>query len=92
MNSEMIWKTWKMSMLVIITHKGSSSSSYLRPPTPAAVAAAVINTYPRAAAAAAAISLKFHPKHTTNKNKTNHIMKVSHINVNIYGNYGRKVS
>jgi hypothetical protein len=88
----MIWKTWKMSMLVIITHKGSSSSSYLRPPTPAAVAAAVINTYPRAAAAAAAISLTFHPKHTTNKNKTNHIMKISHINVNIYGNYGRKVS
>jgi hypothetical protein len=35
-------------------------------------------------AAAAAIGLKFHPKHVTNKNKTKHIMKISHINVNIY--------
>jgi hypothetical protein len=34
--------------------------------------------------AAAAIALKFHPKHVTNKNKTKHIMKISHINVNIY--------
>jgi hypothetical protein len=32
-----------------------------------------------AAAAAAAITLKFHPKHVTNKNKTKHIMKISHI-------------
>ena len=37
-----------------------------------------------AAAAVAAIALKFHPKHVTNKNKTKHIMKISHINVNIY--------
>jgi hypothetical protein len=51
----------------------------------AAVAAAVAAKYPRAAvAAAAAIGLKFHPKHLTNKNKTKHIMKMSHINVNIY--------
>jgi hypothetical protein len=28
--------------------------------------------------------LKFHPKQVTNKNKTKHIMKISHINVNIY--------
>ena len=50
-------------------------------------------TYPRAAAivvvvvaatAAAAIGLKFLPKHVTNKNKSKHIMKISHINVNIY--------
>jgi hypothetical protein len=34
--------------------------------------------------AAAAIGLKFHPKHATKKNKTKHIMKISHINVNIY--------
>jgi hypothetical protein len=62
------------------------SSSYSR--------AAAIHTYPRAAAAAAAaiISLKVHPKHVTKKNKTKHIMKISHINVNIYGNSGRKVS
>jgi hypothetical protein len=46
--------------------------------TPRAAAA----IYPRAAAAA--IGLKFHPKHVTNKNKTKHIMKISHINVNIY--------
>jgi hypothetical protein len=38
-----------------------------------------------AAAAAAAIWLKFHTKHATNKNKTKHIMKISHISVNIYG-------
>ena len=37
-----------------------------------------------AAAAAAAITLKFHPKHVTNRNKTKHIMKILHINVNIY--------
>jgi hypothetical protein len=37
-----------------------------------------------AAAAAAAIALKLHPQHVTNKNKTEHIMKISHINVNIY--------
>jgi hypothetical protein len=30
--------------------------------------------------------LKFHPEHATNKNKTKHNMKISHINVNIYGN------
>jgi hypothetical protein len=28
--------------------------------------------------------LKFHQKHVTNKHKTKHIMKISHINVNIY--------
>ena len=45
--------------------------------------AAAIHTYLRAAAAAA-IALKFHAKHVTNTNKTKHIMKISHINVNIY--------
>jgi hypothetical protein len=99
LNSEKIWKIWKISVLVIITPK-ESSSSFLRPLTPAAAAvAAAINTYLRAAAintylraaAASAISLKFHPEHVTNKNKTKHIMKISHINVNIYGSYGRKV-
>jgi hypothetical protein len=25
--------------------------------------------------------LKFHPKHVINKNKTKHIMKISHINI-----------
>jgi hypothetical protein len=39
---------------------------------------------PVSRAAAAAIALKFQPKHVTNKNKTKHIMKISHINVNIY--------
>jgi hypothetical protein len=48
-------------------------------PRAAAAAAAI---YPRAAVAA--IGLKFNPKHVTNKNKTKHIMKISHINVNIY--------
>jgi hypothetical protein len=28
--------------------------------------------------------LKFHQKHATKKNKNKHIMKISHINVNIY--------
>ena len=80
----MIWKIWKISVLVIITPKeSSSSSSSLRPPTPAVVAAAAIHTYHRAASAST-ISLKFHPKHVTNKNKTKHIMKISHINVNIW--------
>ena len=43
-------------------------------------AAAAIHTYLRTAAAVAATAaLKFHPKHATNKNKTKHIMKISHI-------------
>jgi hypothetical protein len=29
-------------------------------------------------------ALKFHRKHVTNKNKTKHIMKISHITVSIY--------
>jgi hypothetical protein len=37
-----------------------------------------------AAASAATIALEFHTKHVTNTNKTKHIMKISHINVNIY--------
>ena len=48
----------------------------------AATAAAAI--YPRAAVAAAAGGLKFHTKHARNKNKTKHIVKISHINVNSY--------
>jgi hypothetical protein len=45
-------------------------------------AAAATAIYPRAAAAA--ITLKFHQKDVTNKNKMKHSMKISHINVNIY--------
>jgi hypothetical protein len=56
LNSEKIWKIWKISVLVIITPKETSSS-----------------------AAAYSITLKFHPKHVTNKNKTKHIVKISHI-------------
>jgi hypothetical protein len=69
---------WKILKIsvLVIIIPKESSSSSLPPPTPAA----------------AAISLKFQPKHVTNKNKTKHIMKISHINVNIYGNYGRKIS
>jgi hypothetical protein len=37
-----------------------------------------------AAATVVAIALKFRPKYVTNKNKTKHTMKRSHINVNIY--------
>jgi hypothetical protein len=37
-----------------------------------------------AAASAATIASEFHTKHVTNTNKTKHIMKISHINVNIY--------
>jgi hypothetical protein len=47
-------------------------------PPPSSTAAAA------AAATAAAIALKFHPKHVTSKNKTKHIIKISHISVNIY--------
>ena len=98
LNSEMIWKIWKISALVIATPNETSSSSLpppspLHPPSrhppplpPAAAAVAAIHVYPRAAAAAAAIALKFHPKHENDKisDKTKHIMKISHIYVNIY--------
>jgi hypothetical protein len=40
LNSEMIWKIWKISVLVIITPKETSSS--LPPPPPAATAIAVL--------------------------------------------------
>ena len=29
-------------------------------------------------------SVEISPKHVTNKNKVKHIMKISHININIY--------
>jgi hypothetical protein len=83
----MTWNIWKISVLVIITPKGtsfSSSSSSSSCPPPVAAAAAASSSAAAAAAAAAAIALKFHSKHVTNKNKTKHIMKISHINVNIY--------
>jgi hypothetical protein len=59
----------------------------LSPPGAAAAiypraAAASTAIYPRAAAAA--ITLKFHQKDATSKNKMKHSMKISHINVNIY--------
>ena len=78
-----IWNL--ISVLVIITHK--------RPPPPSssssssATTVALLRSSPLPLppfSAAAAITLKFHPKHVTNKNKTKHIMKISHINVNIY--------
>jgi hypothetical protein len=70
----------------------------LHRPPPAAAAAALLllqqqqplpspsssSAAAAAAASAAAIALEFHPKHATNKNKTKHIMKILHINVNIY--------
>ena len=52
--------------------------------TPRAAAALYPGAVAAAATAAAVIGLKFHPKHATNKNKTKHIMKILHINVNIY--------
>ena len=44
----------------------------------------IVEIFGKYRAAAAAVGLKFHTKHVTNKNKTKHIMKISHINVNIY--------
>jgi hypothetical protein len=97
----MIWKIWKISVLVIITPKETSSSStlHLPPPVTAAAAAAAMHTREQqqqqppppfssssaaaAAAAATSLALKFH-QNTKIKNKTKHIMKISHINVNIY--------
>jgi hypothetical protein len=83
LNNDMILKIWKISVLVTFTPKETSSSSLPPPPPPPPPAATIvaIYTYPRAAAA---IALKCHPKHVTNKNKTKHIMKISHISVNIY--------
>ena len=70
----------------------SSSSSYsatvlLRPSPPPPLSALLRHSpFPpfSAADAAAAITLKFNPKYVKNKNKTKHIMKISHINLNIY--------
>ena len=76
----MILKIWKIFVLVIFKPKETSSSSLPPHPPPAAETVAIY-TYPRAAAA---IALKYHPKYVTNKNKTKHIMKISHISVNIY--------
>jgi hypothetical protein len=79
LNSEKIWKIWKISVLVIITPRDLLFLLLRRRPPPSPPPSPT-----SAAAATAAITLKFHPKHATNKNKTKHIMKISHINVNIY--------
>jgi hypothetical protein len=89
LNSEIIWKIWKISVLVIITpktpppHAPPSLLLRGRPPPPL-LAPLPSSSSSSAAAAAAAIALKFQPKHVTNINKTKHIMKISHIGVNIY--------
>ena len=94
LNSEIVWKIQKKRAYIHHHHHHALTGIYAaaaaaihvypRAAT-ATAAAAAIHTYPRAAAAAA-IALKFHPKHVTNKNKTKHIMKISHTNVNIYDN------
>ena len=71
LNGEKIWKLWKKSKLNM-----EIEPMRWQNPVSREAAAAI---YPRVAAAAAAIGLKFHPKHVTNKNKTKHIMKISHI-------------
>ena len=53
-----------------------------RPPTSSSYAAAVAAAV--AATAAAAITFEFHQNKVTEKHKTKHIMKISHIKVNIY--------
>jgi hypothetical protein len=67
-------------VLVIITPKETTSFLLrcLRSPPPPPPPSST------SSAGAAAIALKFHPKHVIKKNKTKHIMKISHINVNIY--------
>jgi hypothetical protein len=82
LNSEKIWNIWKISALVIITLKETSSSS-LPPPPPPSPPPPTVTSSSAAAAGAAAIVFKFHPKHVTSKHKTKHIMKISHIDVNI---------
>jgi hypothetical protein len=79
----MIWKIWKISVLVIITARRPPPPHHppLLPPLPSSSSAAAAAA---AAAAEVAIALKFHPKHATNKNKAKYIMKISHITVNIY--------
>ena len=53
-------------------------TSISRPPPSSSSAIAA------AAAAVVGITLKFHQKHVPKKHKKKHIMKISHINVNIY--------
>ena len=55
--------------------------TYLRAATTVAATIHVYNRSAAAAAAAVAAALKFHLKHVTNKNKTKHIMNISHINI-----------
>ena len=76
LNGEKIWKLWKKSKLNMEIEPMRWQNPVSR------AAAAAIHTYLRAAAAA--IALKLHPKQVTNTNKAKHIMKTSHINVNIY--------
>jgi hypothetical protein len=59
------------------THLPQSSSSRRHPPQQQPLPSSTSSS----AAAAAAIALKFLLKHVTNKNKTKHIMKISHINI-----------
>jgi hypothetical protein len=64
------------------THLPQSSSSRRHPPQQQPLPSSTSSSAAAAAAAAAAaIALKFLLKHVTNKNKTKHIMKISHINI-----------
>ena len=69
LNSEKIWKIQKKRAYIRHHHQRRRAAT-----------AALLHRI----LAAVAIALKFHPKHVTNKNKTKHIMKISHINVNMY--------
>jgi hypothetical protein len=81
LNSEKIWKIWKISVLVILHPK-------IHPPLPPPPLPPYSSSSSAAATAALLllrrhyiIALKFHPKHITSKSKTKHIMKISHINI-----------
>jgi hypothetical protein len=69
LNSEMIWKIWKISVLVIITPKETSSS--LPPPPPAATTTAVLLLLLRRCRSSSSNSVEIPPKTRKTKTKRN---------------------
>jgi hypothetical protein len=74
LNSELIWKIWKISVLVIITPK-ETSLLLLQQQQPYTPQSSSSHAHPRTAAA---IALKFHPKHEKQKQNETHYENITH--------------
>jgi hypothetical protein len=75
LNSELIWKIWKISVLVIITPKETSLLLQQQQQQPYTPQSSSSHAHPRTAAA---IAKKFHPKHEKQKQNETHYENITH--------------